>query len=252
MQHVHSAEDPARRWRRFCRTGRRMALLCTGLWLGSWLLFFRIAPAPAPAERDAPAKLSWWSAADGAGLDVRALWTPAAFALATPAGFSHRLRRERADLAPPVQAGRPPAAFLPEAAAAEPDFAGLARELAPAPAVDETAAAGDVFLPRQAVAQAPRMVFPAGWESRLFSGIDLNYGGWTNVAWEAQVELSFDRQGVPAAVLLARCSGLPEVDRRLARSASGWRLLEPAAARAGVVTWNVPAAAAEPAPGGAP
>jgi hypothetical protein len=86
------------------------------------------------------------------------------------------------------------------------------------------------------------MAFPDGWESRLFSGIDLDFGAWTNRAWSAQIEMRFDGKGIPALVLLAQPSGFPEVDRRLARSASGWRLLEASAPRAGLVGWSSPAA----------
>jgi hypothetical protein len=98
-----------------------------------------------------------------------------------------------------------------------------------------------VFPPRIAEKEAPRLLFPDGWESRLFSGIDLNYGNWTNLAWSAQVEMRFDGQGIPVSMLVAQSSGNPEVDRRLARSVNGWRLLEASAPRTGVVTWNCPA-----------
>ena len=84
------------------------------------------------------------------------------------------------------------------------------------------------------------MTFPEGWESRLFSGIDLDFGAWTDGAWSAEMEMRFDERGVPVSMLLAKSSGLPEVDRRLARSAYGWRLLEPAAPRAGTVEWTSP------------
>ena len=77
-------------------------------------------------------------------------------------------------------------------------------------------------------------------DRRLFSGIDLNYGDWTNAAWSARIEMRFDAKGVPVSMLLAQSSGLPEVDRRLARSVNGWRLLEPAAPRAGTVEWTSP------------
>ena len=93
------------------------------------------------------------------------------------------------------------------------------------------------------------MTFPEGWESRLFSGIDLDFGAWTDGAWSAEMEMRFDERGVPVSMLLAKSSGLPEVDRRLARSAYGWRLLEPAAPRQGTVSWRnplAPAAAAIP------
>ena len=111
MHGFRPSEDPARRWNRFCRTGWRAAgAFCVLAFLG-WTALFRIAPAPAPAPRTAPGQVTWWWPAPGAAaLDVRALWTPAAFALSTPAGFSHALRDARAGLAPPVRAERPAAA----------------------------------------------------------------------------------------------------------------------------------------------
>ena len=111
MHGFRPSEDPARRWNRFCRTGRRAAAAFCALALLGWTALFRIAPAPTPAPRAAPGQVAWWWAAPGAAaLDVRALWTPAAFALSTPAGFSHALRDARAGLAPPVRAERPAAA----------------------------------------------------------------------------------------------------------------------------------------------
>lgn len=252
MQRLRPSEDPARRWRRFCRTGGRLALLFAALWFGGLALLFRIAPAPASAARAAPPKLAWWwSVAEGPALDVRALGTPAAFALPTPAGFSHGLRGERAGLAPPVHAERPPAAYLGDARAFAPLEVGEpARPGAGAPAArSEPSPFPAVFPPRSPEKEMPRMLFPNGWESRLFSGIDLEYRIWTNAAWEAQIEMRFDDKGVPASMLLAQASGLPDLDRRLVRSASGWRLLDSAAPRTGRVAWRVPAAAAE---GGAP
>ena len=253
MQRRHSSEDPARRWRRFCRAGGRLAGIFAAFWFGALALLFRIAPAPAAPSREAPPKMRWWRpAGDGPALDVRAFWTPAAFALSTPAGFSHSLRGERAGLAPPVHAIRSPAVFLADARALPtPDFAARERpdfDLPASPAA--SVPVESVFPPRTPAAETPRLDFPAGWESRLFSGIDLDFQSWTNAAWEARIEMQFDAKGVPTSMLLAQGSGLPEVDRRLVRSASGWRLLEPAAPRTGVVAWNSPLAAASA--GGSP
>lgn len=249
MNHNPPCEDAARRWRRFGRAGWRMAGMFAALWFGALTLLFRLAPAPASLPWPAPLQASWWPMPGDATLDIRALWSPAAFALPTPAGFSHSLRHDRARLAPPVQAARPPAAFL----ARPPAVSGLSKpgriQLAAAEARAGSSPLRGVFPPRIPERDAPRLDFPGDWESRLFSGIDLNFGVWTNVAWSARIEMNFDPQGVPVSVLLAQSSGLPEVDRRLARSASGWRLLEPAAARRGVVGWNSPAAPETPAPG---
>lgn len=251
MHRARPSEDPARRWRKFCRAGSRWALLFVVLWFGGLTLLFRISPAPAAALRAAPAQLSgWWPAPGGAALDVRAHWTPAAFALSTPAGFSHSLRGERAGLAPPIQAERLPAAYLDDARAfepldvAEPGRLGAETRSAPGGSPPDEG----VFPPRAPEPEIARMVFPDGWESRLFSGIDLDFRNWTPAAWDARVEMRFDGKGVPESILLAQASGIPEVDRHLARSASGWRLLEPAAPRTGVVAWQSPAAA----DGGAP
>lgn len=218
-----------------------MAGLFAALWFGGIALLFRIAPPPEAPPRQDPLPLSWWPAQDGNALDLRAIWTPSAFALASPAGFSHSLRGERVGLAPPVQTARPPAAFLDDRRpAAAFDFSKPGRTWT-APAPDGALPEPSVFPPRARDPAQPRLVFPEGWESRQFSGIDLNFGGWTNGAWSARVEMRFDAKGVPVSMLLAQSSGTAEVDRRLARSATGWRLLEPAAPRTGVVEWNSPA-----------
>ena len=244
MVRLRPSEDPARRWRRFCRPGARWAAGFAAVWFGAWAGLFRIAPLPAPAPRDFPPQASWWwPAANAPALDVRAQWTPAAFALSTPAGFSHALRGDRANVAPPIQAERPAPAYWTGA----PDFVPLALALpGPGPATS----LAEVFAPRPAPRETPRLAFSAGWESRLFSGIDLDYPNWTNAPWQARVELRFDARGVPTSVLLAQASGIPDVDRRLARSVSGWRLLEPTASRTGAATWLAPGPAE--AAGGAP
>ncbi len=185
----------------------------------------------------------WWPASDvSSDLDARVVWTPSAFALSSPAGFSHSKRGERARLTPPVQVVRPPSTFLEDShpAAAfnllESESMGLA-SAAPRTGWDSSES---VFPPRSPEAAAARLTFPDGWESRLFSGIDLNYGTWSDTPWTAQVEIRFDDKGIPASVLLARSSGLLEVDRRLARSLSGWRLLDPEAPREGLILWTAP------------
>lgn len=242
MSRLRASEDPARRWRHFCRRGWRMAGLFAALWFGGLALLFRVAPAPEPAPRGPAGTVAWWPAPGGAVTDYRTLWTPAAFALSTPAGFSHTLRRERAGLPPPVQAAPPAAAYL-ERGPAAPAFGPAApdrRRFVPSPAGNGPPAGDRVFPPRPPGAAAARIGFPDGWESRLFSGIDLNFAAWTNSAWNARVEMRFDGRGVPVSMLLAQPSGLPDVDRRLVRSAYGWRLLEPAAPRAGTVEWSNP------------
>ena len=256
MHRNPSIQDPARQWRQFCRTGQRMAGLVAALWLGFWATMFRVAPPSPSGPREAAAILQWWPpeqglAAAGVAADARTLWSPAAFALPTPAGFSHFLRTERSRLTPPVQGGRPAPAYLPFVRPMEAPAGKTWRPvtaLAPPEARTAPGVAG-VGPPRTPGKEDPRLFFPEGWESRLFSGIDLDFGTWTNVAWSAEMEMRFDERGVPVSMLLAESSGWPEVDRRLARSAYGWRLLEPAAPRQGTVAWrNPPAPAAAAAP----
>ncbi len=258
MYRTRSIPDPARQWRDFCRRGRRMAGVSAALWFGLLAALFRVAVPSAPVPRAAPVSLSWWPAesdpaAVRAAADIRALWSPAVFALPTPAGFSHVLRTERSRLTPPVAGDRPEPVYL--------DSARTAGAAVPVPDLVQPftvprappAASGDgVFPPRKAKTELPRLVFPEGWESRIFSGIELDFGAWTNAGWNARMEMRFDERGVPVSMLLAEPSGWPEVDRRLARSARGWRLLEPSAPREGAVAWrNPPPAAGAPRQGGA-
>ncbi len=242
------SDNRARRWRQFCRGGWRMAWGFALVWFGAMTLLFRVAPTPAPLPHETPTPLSWWpTAAGGAAtggnrLDVRAVWTPSAFALSSPAGFSHSQRRERAHLTPPVQVSRPRTALSehPRSAAAFDLLKPERIRLASSDGQPEWRSSSPVFSPRVQEPESPRLTFSDGWESRLFSGIDLNYGSWSDAAWTAQVEIQFDDKGIPTSVLLAHSSGLPEVDRQLARSISGWRLLEPAAPRTGLIAWNSP------------
>jgi len=213
------------------------------LWFGGLTLLFRVAPAPGPVPHDAPAPMAWWPASnESAARDVRALWTPSAFALSSPAGFSHAQRHERSRLTPPVQVVRPDSVLLgtPRPVDAftllEPERFHLASTESSA----EWDPSVSVFPPRVPAAEVPSLSFPDGWESRLFSGIDLNYGSWSDSPWTAQIEIHFDEKGVPNSVLLARSSGWSEVDRRLARSVSGWRLLDPEAPRSGRIRWSAP------------
>lgn len=245
MRSARGFSDPDRRWRQFVRRGRRLAILFAALWFGGIAVLFRLAPAPAPAAPASPPPVAWRPDAPATALDAQALFSPAVFALPVPAGFSHALRDERIRLAPPVEVSRPPLAFLPPPPPDEPSFG------RPAPAPAGTGMGGSpstgVFPPRRPEADAPRMVFSDGWESRLFSGIDLNFGKWTNVGWTAQLEIRFDGRGVPDAVAVAQASGWPALDQRLARSVYGWRLLDAEADRTGTVVWNSPAGTPAPA-----
>ena len=221
-----------------------MACIFTALWLGGFALLFRVVPAPEPTRSVVPVPMSWWPAEENRSTpDIRTIWTPSAFALASPAGFSHSLRAEQFRLQPPVQSTRPAAAFLQRSAfLGTLDMTGSdnRRQGSSETSVELLKAPASVFPPRIPEKETPRIVFPEGWESRLFSGIDLNFNGWTNRIWSARVEMQFDSTGVPVSMILAQSSGLPEMDRRLARSTSGWRLLDSSAPRRGVVSWISP------------
>ena len=244
MHRSASILDSDRHQRRFCRKGSRISCVFSVLWLAGFAVLFRVAPAPEPEHPASPSPLSWWRAENRRGdFDIRTIWTPSIFALSTPAGFSHALREERSRILPPVQSSRPEMAFLPP-----PSLARVLDMAVPDPRFkmsSETSAellrgAGSVFPPRTSEKELPRMSFPDGWESRLFSGIDLNFDSWTSRAWSARIEMQFDSTGVPRSILLTQSSGWPEVDRRLTRSAHGWRLLEAGAPRTGVVLWSSP------------
>jgi hypothetical protein len=254
-------EDPVRRWRRFCRAGWGMAAVAATAWMGGLMVVFRLAPEVDSLPPKPSPRISWWAgsdlhAAEQAGAaDIRAVWSPSVFALPTPAGFSHSLRSGRIRLAPPVHLSPTDKTFLPPPggeSAFEAGPSGRIR-LNPPRAPATPATMSGVFPPRDLSPEAPGMLFPAGWESRLFSGIDLSFGAWTNRAWTARIEMRFDVAGVPVSMLLTESSGWPEVDRRLVRQARGWRLLESGAPRAGVVTWRVPGSSSTvPAGGRAP
>ena len=257
MVRARIIEDPDRRWRRFGRAGRRMAVVAAAAWFGLLALLLGTAPAPGPLPRVTPPRVVWWPGADpSAGqnpaADPRVAWSPSVFALPGPVGFSHRLRRDRARLAPPPPPLRPrPPPPAADAAAPPPettDPAGLPS--APAAGLPPAPAADPVFPPRAPGEEPSRMVFPDGWEARLFSGVDPGFGAWAGQAWSAVLDLRFDADGVPQSVLLVQPSGLPGVDGRLARSARGWRLLDARAPRQGRVGWS--GAAPAPAPEAAP
>lgn len=257
MYRTRIMEDPDRRWRRFGRVGRRLAISVAALWFMLLGVMLGTNPIPTPLLRETPPRVAWWPGDDGAGggggqalaADIRVTWSPSVFALPSPAGFSHALRRDRAQLAPPDQAIRAEAAFLetaPAAVLAAPTTAAPHGLLTIPPTISAWPAPR-VFPARPTGADTPRMVFSEGWESRLFSGLDPGYGTWTPQAWNARMEIRFDVAGIPDSVLLVQPSGLIEIDRQLARSVRGWRLLDAAAPRQGGVTWLSPATLPVPA-----
>ena len=256
MYRTRPVEDSARRWRRFCRLGWRAAAGILAAWMGAMALLFRLAPLPPPLLRAAPPQISWRPASGRGGIggavhaDVRALWSPSVFALPSPVGFSRFLRREKSRIQPPAHL--PPAgpAYL-EGPNAGPTRGRLEEDVdirfSLAGESEGMERVSGVFPPRTPEAEAPRMGFPPGWESRLFSGIDLDYGKWAAEPWGARVDMRFDGDGVAESVLLSQPSGIADVDRRLARSARRWRLLDPGAPRTGSVGWRSPGRPAAPA-----
>ena len=251
MYRTRIMEDPDRRWRRFGRTGRRLAISVAVIWFMLLWLMLGTTPIPNPLPRETPPQVAWWPGSGATGMkggnsvanDIRVTWSPSIFALPSPAGFSHSLRQDRARLTPPDQAVRPEAAFLetPPAAVLASRTVAMLPDLLTVPQTVSAWPAPSVFPPRATGADGSRMIFPEGWESRLFSGMDPGYGSWSPQAWSARIEMRFDADGVPVSMLLVQPSGLADVDRRLARSVRGWRLLDAAAPRHGEVTWLSPA-----------
>ncbi len=243
--------DPARRWRRFGRRGRQLALAAGTGWALLLALVLKIAPQPEPLPRPVPPRLEWRPEARfglrrGRVAEVlRVLWSPVAFALPSPAGFSHALRRERARIGPSVDSPLPSPAFFEGAKGAR-DGGGAVQLAAPSPAPGPRREADPVFPPRPV--PAPARQFPPGWSAADFTGLREDYAMWADGAWRARVEAVFDADGLPRAVLLTASSGEPDVDRRLVRGVRGWRLRNPDAPRAGVVEWRVPAGSGKGTP----
>ena len=251
-------EDSLERDRRFRRAGWHRAWAVALAIVAAVAVLCRLAPPEeAPTVRRTP---RWtWVLPDAAAAlaDVRAIRSPAAFALPSPSGFTGALRARTPRLAPPVRrtaamAYAPSAAAAPKSSAV-PDW--NAPEFEPVrPLGSVPPGWTPVFANRVPPREEPRMEFPPGWEQRVFAGVDLAYAGWApGREWSAAAELEFDARGIPTAILLDRSSGIPRVDRRIARSASGWRLLDAEAPRRGKVVWRVPAAVpAAAAEGGTP
>lgn len=245
-------EDSLSRDRRFRRAGWRRAWLAALAIVAALAILGRIAPPAEPATVRRTPHWTWvlpGAPAEAALADVRAVRSPAAFSLPSPAGFTGALRGRSPRLAPPVRrADRPAAPASASSAPPLPDWTSPA--LAPrAPLPPGDNGWKPVFANRRPPAETPRIDFPAGWEPRIFSGLDLTYPAWSPAtAWTATADLAFNESGIPVSVLLDRPSGDPAIDRRLARSAASWRLLDPAAPRRGKVTWRVPAATATAEP----
>ncbi|MBP1590118.1 MAG: hypothetical protein ILO10_07995 [Kiritimatiellae bacterium] len=228
--------------------------------------------APSPDDRPAPLPVD-----EEHATAMRMVLSPEVFALATPVGFTRLLEEEHPAMPEPGQAetdGPPADAALASPLASPPsatavsamlDASGTSADAAPSaarpdrptglslgerwtpppPSAAETGMGllpgNGVFAARQASPGA-RMEFSAGWESRMFSGMELDYGTWwPGQDWQASIEVEFDHVGVPVHVLLTTRSGNAPVDARLVRGAYGWRLRDRAALRRGTVTWVVPA-----------
>lgn len=243
-------EDSRERDRRFRRAGWHRAWAVAAGIVAAAAVFCRIDPPEEAATVRRTPHWTWLPPAVAAEklADVRAVRSPAVFSLPAPKGFTGALRARNPRLTPPV--GRERTAGSTgrdaDAAAAEPATDWTAPEFAVRrPAGKEPAGWTPVFANRVRPEEPARMEFPEGWEQRLFAGVDLAYADWApGAAWEATAEVEFDGTGIPVAVFLDRHSGIPEVDRRLARSVSSWRLLAGGAPRKGKVSWRVPAAGA--------
>lgn len=249
MDRKHAMEDSRERDRRFRRAGwRRAWAVALGLCAAAAVLCRIGPPEEVPTVRRTP-HWTWLPPAVAAETlaDVRAVRSPTVFSLPSPEGFTGALRTRNPRLRPPVgrdrasAAGRGPAVDGAGGTGEATDW--NAPEFAVRrPAGREPAGWMPVFANRVRQEETARMEFPEGWEQRLFAGLDLAYADWApGQAWEATAELAFDEKGIPVSVFLDPRSGIPEVDRRLARSASSWRLMAGGAPRRGKVSWRVPA-----------
>lgn len=246
-------EDSRTRDRRFCRPGWHRAWATALAIVAAIAILGRMAPPEEPATVRRTPHWTWilpGSPAEAALADIRAVRSPTAFSLPTAAGFTAALRSRMPRLAPPMRRATsspsPLAAIAPLVPAPLPDWTSsdfAARTPTPPPATGWK----PVFANRRSLPDLPRMDFPAGWEPRIFSGLDLAYADWAEGSpWTATADIRFDAKGIPVSVLLDRSSGIPAVDKQLARSAASWRLLDSDAPRHGKVTWRVPAAPATP------
>lgn len=264
MPSLADIEDSRDRDRRLCRPGWHRAWATALAIVAALAILGRMAPPEEPATVRRTPHWTWilpGAPAEAALSDVRAVRTPTVFALPTAVGFTSPLRARIPRLTPPMRRAASPAALSVAAApfspgAPLPDW--TSPDFAPrAPSPPPGTGWKPVFANRRPPPDLPGMDFPAGWEPRIFSGLDLAYADWAaGSPWTASVDIRFDSAGIPLAVLLDRPSGIPDVDRQLARSAAVWRLLDPDAPRHGKVTWRVPAApaatASESAPAPAP
>lgn len=253
LSDIEASRDRDRRLR---RPGWHRAWAATLAIVAALIILGRMAPPEEPATVRRTPHWTWilpGTPAEAALAGVRAARTPTAFALPSAAGFTSPLRTRIPRLAPPMRRAAAPvspattASLLshrtPVSDWAAPGFASRP----PAP----PAATGwkPVFANRSPPPDLPRMDFPPGWEPRIFSGLDLAYADWAaDSPWTATADIRFDASGIPLSILLDRPSGIPSIDKQLARSTAAWRLLDPDAPRHGKVTWRVPVAPAATLP----
>ena len=245
MDRKDAMEDSRERDRRFRRAGwRRAWAVALGI-VAVAAVLCRIGPPEEAATVRRTPHWTWLPPAVAAEklVDVRAVQSPTVFSLPSPEGFTGALRSRNPRLTPPVGRNRPAVAVGGADSATEAATDWNAPEFAVRrPAGKEPSGWVPVFGNRVRAEETARMGFPEGWEQRLFTGVDLAYADWApGAAWEATAELAFDEKGIPVSVFLDRRSGIPEVDRRIARSASSWRLMAAGAPRRGKVSWRVPA-----------
>lgn len=205
--------------------------------------------------------VSWaGGGADGAASpEERLVVSPTIFALPTPVGFSKLLTAERPESVEAVPTARPEGEGTRDVAAplVRPQGLSLGDELFARHSADAGAVrmpmGGGVFAKREAgggaAAPESRMAFGNGWEARMFSGVDTDYGSWrAGGGWSAEMCLEFDANGVPVHMMLTKRTGDESIDKRLLQGAYGWRLRDAEAPRQGTASWSVPAAAVAPLP----
>lgn len=252
-----SAPSPRRNAPRVWPAAVMLALLWHGFWC--WAL----APGPAPHPKALP-----WSprvaympvridgrAPDTLASDVRALWSPILFSLATPMGFSRPLLTNEVRAHPPMGLPMEPPRFLARPMPAAAPLLQPLRELN-----TETAAQVNrlpATEPPPASAPAARAaVAPLALEwigqptGATPSGLSFPRPDWMGKldSWSARLYVEFNTRGEPAQVFLEEPSSYERVNRLLVTAAQAWRAERAAGAWRGRVTVRAGATPAEAAP----
>ncbi len=169
--------------------------------------------------------------------DVRVIWSPSLFALASPLGFSQPVLEGEMGLRPPLVLPSKTHFFLERAdvrSSAGPEPFALPRlELTDLPfglprATPMAASAGPGRKP----------IYVEGFgglKQARFEGVDPRRTLWATGegAWEARIYAEFNEQGVPRQVLLDEATPYKSINERILREVGSSRLANPEQGRSG-------------------